>query len=73
MLRVPESTMNKFLRHPTLVELDVRLRELLCDVAHIRTVLDMQARRIAQMYEPDAATVSYGTRGNMEGELTLCP
>jgi hypothetical protein len=56
----------------TLADLKVRLREHMSDVAHIRTVLDMQARRIAQMYESDGATVSYGTHRNTEGEETLC-
>jgi hypothetical protein len=54
----------------SLADLQVRLREHMSDVAHIRTVIDMQAWRIAQMYEPDGAKVSYGTRRNTEGEVT---
>lgn len=50
--------MYRFLRPTMLGELEVRLRDQVSDVAHLRTVLDMQARRIAHMYEPDVATVS---------------
>ena len=72
MLRVQEGTMKRFVPPATLPALDVRLREQVDDVAHLQTVLDMQARRIAQMYDPDGATISDSTRWNLEGEETLC-
>jgi hypothetical protein len=64
--------MKRFLPAATLGELDLRLREQVDDVAHIRTVLDMQARRIAHMYDSCQVTVRDSTRSNMEGEVTSC-
>jgi hypothetical protein len=64
--------MKRFLSPATPRTLDERLREYVNDVAHIRTVLDMQARRIARMYEPNGTTVSESARWNLEGEVTVC-
>ena len=41
-------------RHQTVEKLDGRLHQQLRDVANLRTMLDVQARRIAHMSDPFA-------------------